>query len=101
MLDLLKQSLQLLTTIEHQITEDNWEAAAELQTQRNALIEQINAKELPEDKNLQRQIAALIEQNKTQNDQLLAQAKAHKQQLYLKIQTGNISKKMNKAYGNK
>jgi len=99
MLDLLKQSLQLLAAIEKQIKEDNWETVAELQEQRNALIGQINTKNLPADKNLQRQIAALIEQNEIGNDQLLEQAKEHKKELYLKIQTGNISKKMNRAYG--
>ena len=99
MLDLLKQSLQLLAAIEQQIKEDNWETVAELQEQRNTLIGQINAKNLPADENLQRQIAALIEQNEIGNDQLLEQAKEHKKELYLKIQTGNISKKMNRAYG--
>jgi len=99
MLDLLKQSLQLLKTIEQQIIDDNWEAVAELQAQRNTLIEQINSNELPEDEKLQRQIAALIEQNKTQNDQLLEKAIEHKQEIFLKIQTRNISRKMNKAYG--
>ena len=99
MLDLLNQSLQLLETIEQRITEDNWEAVTKLQEQRNTLIEQINTRELPADEKLQRQVVELIEQNKSKNEQLLKQAKEHKQQLYLKIQKGNISKKMNKAYG--
>jgi len=99
MLDLLKQSLQLLVAIEQQIKEDDWETVVELQEQRNTLIGQINAKNLPADENLQRKIVALIEQNKIGNDQLLEQTKEHKQELYLKIQTGNISKKMNRAYG--